>query len=211
VGEDLRDDRVRVVAELALRARSLEVGAADEVTGDAHELGVLAPHGQLAHPAPQSALDDVQDSAMVLDLGVGLDLGRLPARRYPSLSARSFRGRRQGMAKRMVAYCGLVCSDCEARVATQKGDVQALARLAEKWSAEYGSPMTAEACLCDGCLPATGRKSGYCSQCEIRACAVARKLENCAHCTEYACEKLQGFFKMATKAKPVLDEIHATI
>lgn len=115
------------------------------------------------------------------------------------------------MAKRMVAYCGLVCSECEARVATQKGDMQALTQLAEKWSAEFGSPMTAEACLCDGCLPATGRKIGYCSQCEIRACAVARKVENCAHCADYACEKLQGFFKMATKAKPVLDEIRATI
>jgi hypothetical protein len=47
--------------------------------------------------------------------------------------------------------------------------------------------------------------------CEIRACAVAKKVENCAHCADYACEKLAKFLTMAVKAKPVLDAIHATL
>jgi len=40
---------------------------------------------------------------------------------------------------------------------------------------------------------------------------VAKKVENCAHCAEYACEKLAKLLTMATKAKPVLDAIHAAL
>jgi len=31
--------------------------------------------------------------------------------------------------------------------------------------------------------------------CEIRACGLGRKLTTCAGCDDYACDKLQGFFK----------------
>ncbi len=112
---------------------------------------------------------------------------------------------------RMVAYCGLVCTDCDGFVATQKGDRNALEELAKKAKADFGVDTTADGCMCDGCLPAKGRKIGYCSTCEIRACAIAKKLENCAHCADYACEKLTAFFNMATKAKPVLDAVHASL
>jgi len=111
----------------------------------------------------------------------------------------------------MVAYCGLVCTDCEGYLATQRGDLAALAGLAAKAKADFGVDTTAEGCQCDGCLPAKGRKIGYCAQCEIRACAVTRGLANCAHCAAYACDKLTAFFAMATQAKPVLDGIRASL
>jgi len=38
---------------------------------------------------------------------------------------------------RIVAYCGIVCSDCEAYRATQSGDREALKRVAAKWRVEY--------------------------------------------------------------------------
>ncbi|MEW5825709.1 MAG: DUF3795 domain-containing protein [Candidatus Bipolaricaulota bacterium] len=113
--------------------------------------------------------------------------------------------------EKMVAYCGIVCTDCEAYLATQKDDRLALEELARKAKADFGVETTADGCRCDGCLPERGAKIGYCATCEIRACAVARRLENCAHCADYACEKLTAFFQMAKKAKPVLDAIHVSL
>jgi hypothetical protein len=115
------------------------------------------------------------------------------------------------MKKRMVAYCGLVCTDCDAYIATQKNDLEALGRLAEKANKDYGLSLAADDSRCDGCLATTGVQIGYCRQCEIRACGVAKKVPNCAHCDDYACEKLESFFKMATKAQPVLDAIRAKL
>ena len=112
---------------------------------------------------------------------------------------------------RIVAYCGLVCSDCEAYMATQANDPVTLAQLAEKWRQEFNSPeITADSILCDGC-PGTngGRRIGYCATCEIRACALERGVANCGHCADYACDRLEGFFVKAADARVVLNEIHA--
>jgi hypothetical protein len=106
----------------------------------------------------------------------------------------------------MVAYCGLVCTECDSYKATQKGDRKALEELARKAKTDFGVDPTA-----DGCLPTGGRKIDDCSMCEIRACAVAKKLENCGHCAEYACEKLAKSLTVATKAKHVLDAIYASL
>ncbi len=109
---------------------------------------------------------------------------------------------------RIIAYCGLVCSECEAYLATQADDRDALERMAAKARDEFGVPdATVESVRCDGCLGETGRKIGYCATCEIRACGVERGVVNCAHCDDYACETLTGFFAHAEQARAVLDEI----
>lgn len=114
------------------------------------------------------------------------------------------------MMGRMVAYCGLVCTECDSYLATQANDLEALERVAKKAREEWGqADATAEGVRCDGCLGA-GRKIGYCATCEIRACGSARGAANCGACPEYpACEKIKGFFAMAPGAKKVLDEIAA--
>ena len=107
---------------------------------------------------------------------------------------------------KIIAYCGLVCTDCEAYVATQANDLETLERLAARARNEFGIPdATTESAMCDGCLADSGRQIGYCAVCEIRTCGVARSIANCAHCTDYACEKLMGFFERATDARTVLD------
>jgi hypothetical protein len=117
----------------------------------------------------------------------------------------------------IVAYCGLVCSDCDAYVATQANDLEGLERLAQRAREEFGmEDATAEASMCDGCLADGGRQIAYCAMCEIRACATGRGLGgppplNCAHCADYACQKLEGFFAHATDARAVLDEIRASL
>lgn len=43
----------------------------------------------------------------------------------------------------IIAYCGIMCSDCEAYLATLAGDVEALARVAERWNRQYDLAYTA--------------------------------------------------------------------
>lgn len=112
--------------------------------------------------------------------------------------------------ERIVAYCGLVCSECPSYVHTQAGDMAALEALAEQTRTVHGiKDATAETVMCDGCLAPEGRKIGYCTTCEVRACGVSRGLDNCAACPDYACEKLEGYFKMVPQARTVLDGLRA--
>jgi hypothetical protein len=111
----------------------------------------------------------------------------------------------------MIAYCGLICTDCPAYVATQADDRQALETVAAEWRKQFSEPaITADTIICDGCLGG-GRLSGYCSTCEIRACAVERlgplPPVNCAHCDDYACQKLDDFLGHVPDARALLDRV----
>ena len=116
------------------------------------------------------------------------------------------------MDEKMIGYCGLVCTECKAYLATQAGDWAALESMATKAREEYGVPnATATSVQCDGCLATTGRQCGYCSECQVRACAMGRGVANCAHCEDYGCEILEGFFGMAPQARATLDGIRANL
>jgi len=116
------------------------------------------------------------------------------------------------MNDRVTAYCGLVCTDCPAYVATQAGDQAALEQVAAQWREEYNAPnITVESVICDGCLIDEGRKCGHCAECEIRACGVERAVVNCAYCDDYGCEKIERFFGFVPDARAVLDEIRRSL
>jgi hypothetical protein len=111
---------------------------------------------------------------------------------------------------KIIAYCGLVCTDCAAYIATQANDRAALEQVAAQWREEFNAPeITVEGILCDSCLTDVGRKCGHCFECQMRACAMGRGLLNCAHCADYACDKLQGFFGFVPQARATLDGIRA--
>ena len=112
----------------------------------------------------------------------------------------------------IIAYCGLVCTDCPAYIATQADDRAALEQVAAQWREEYNAPdITVESVICDGCLGIAGRHCAHCFDCEIRACGMERGVVNCAYCTDYArhggCEKLAGFFGFVPDARATLDRI----
>lgn len=110
----------------------------------------------------------------------------------------------------IIAYCGLVCTDCPAYVATQAGDRAELERVAALWREEFNTPdITVESIICDGCLTDQGRKCGHCAECDIRACAMALNLANCGHCADYGCEKIERFFGFVPDARVRLDRIRA--
>jgi hypothetical protein len=64
---------------------------------------------------------------------------------------------------------------------------------------------------CDGCRTEGGRLFSGCKNCPIRNCARRKGLENCAHCTDYVCRKLEAFFATDPAAKTRLDGVRSRI
>ncbi|MBP5175824.1 MAG: DUF3795 domain-containing protein [Treponema sp.] len=90
-----------------------------------------------------------------------------------------------------IAYCGLDCEACEARIATVNNDEAMKVKVAEKWSEWNGVKITPEMINCVGCkIP--GVKFPFCeSMCNIKKCAEGKKFATCGSCSEFrSCEKL---------------------
>ena len=115
------------------------------------------------------------------------------------------------MMTQIIAYCGLDCSQCPAYIATQADDIPRLTTLAQEW---FDGATDYTIILCDGCK-SNGRTEHrimqWCSQCETRVCAIDQGNPNCAHCSDYGCEKLMKIFKNSTEAKANLDRIRASL
>jgi hypothetical protein len=114
---------------------------------------------------------------------------------------------------RMIAFCGLVCTECEGYLATQANDEEWKERLAARGREEYGdSSMTAASVTCDGCLTTGLRLCGFCSTCEIRACGTTRGVQNCACCPDYeSCTKIAAFIQMVPAVRHTLEAIRANL
>ena len=98
---------------------------------------------------------------------------------------------RQSTMNRFIAYCGLDCESCEARLATVNNDAALRQKVAKEWSDLNGVEITPEMINCVGCR-IDGVKTPYCeSLCPIRQCAMGKGLKNCGGCGEMErCEKL---------------------
>ncbi len=93
--------------------------------------------------------------------------------------------------KSYIAYCGLDCETCDARIATVNNDDALREKVAELWSELNGVTITPEMINCVGCR-IDGVKTTYCaSLCPIRRCASEKGIETCGECRETeTCEKL---------------------
>jgi len=110
---------------------------------------------------------------------------------------------------RLVAMCGLICSDCPAYLATVNNDDEKRRETAAAWSKQFGVDIKPEGINCMGCLSTEGPVFHHCTVCEIRKCGMDKGVPDCGHCAEYACEKLTAFFEHAPAAKAALDEIRS--
>ena len=108
---------------------------------------------------------------------------------------------------KMIAYCGLVCNDCGAFIATQNDDDVKRKEIAALWTKEYKHDFKPEDINCEGCLSTGENVFIHCNHCEIRKCAQEKGVVNCAYCNDYGCKKLTEFFKMVPDCKAALDEI----
>ena len=114
----------------------------------------------------------------------------------------------------MIAYCGLTCHSCPILLATREKNEEKrnkmrteIARICkEQYGMEYKPEDITD---CDGCKTEGGRLFSGCKKCDIRKCARQKNVENCAHCSEYACETLEKFFTMDPDAKARLDVIRS--
>ena len=112
---------------------------------------------------------------------------------------------------KMIASCGIVCTECPAFLATQKDDHNERMKVAELWSKEFKAEIKPEDINCDGCLSDSERHDSYWKVCEIRKCGQEMDIKNCAYCNDYACEKLGKFFDKAPEAKITLEEIRKSL
>lgn len=116
----------------------------------------------------------------------------------------------------MMAYCGLLCDGCPIHLATLETDLilkQAMREdIVRQCATEYGiNIQLRDVTDCDGCTAETGRIFSGCRNCTIRNCARERGVENCAHCGDYPCEKLDDIFGQEPDAKVRLDAIHQAL
>jgi hypothetical protein len=110
---------------------------------------------------------------------------------------------------RMTAFCGLICSECPAYLATKEDDDQRRADTAVQWSRQFKVDLKPEDIDCLGCRSERDPIFAYCRICAIRDCGRKRGLANCAQCADYGCDKLTNFWALAPQAKTNLDAVRA--
>lgn len=106
---------------------------------------------------------------------------------------------------RIIACCGIECSKCDAYVATSNNDDELRKKTAEKWSNMYNATFEAKDINCLGC--GSEVLFSHCHECDIRKCNTGKAQENCSKCSDYGCERIDGFFKMVPDAKNILDSL----
>ena len=111
----------------------------------------------------------------------------------------------------MTAICGLLCNQCDAFIATRDDNDEKRAEVAQLWSKQYNCDIEPADINCLGCTSDDDCHFGHCSVCEIRKCATEKQAVNCAHCDDYACEQLEGFFQVVPDARKNLDAIRNTL
>jgi hypothetical protein len=107
----------------------------------------------------------------------------------------------------LTAPCGLQCASCPAYVATQTGDPAQVEGVAQSWARTWGVPVQPEHVWCDGCQGSSKRKWIGTWKCQVRACALERKVPTCAHCPDYVCETLEKFFSNVPRTRKILQKL----
>ncbi|MCR4660772.1 MAG: DUF3795 domain-containing protein [Clostridia bacterium] len=89
-----------------------------------------------------------------------------------------------------IAFCGLDCEKCEARIATITNDDSLRIKVANLWSKLNNVEITPDMINCVGCK-IDGVKTMYCdSLCPIRQCALKNNYNTCGDCKDLnSCSK----------------------
>lgn len=107
----------------------------------------------------------------------------------------------------IIAYCGLLCNECPAYIATIEKDDKKKDELAKQWSSD-DYVINAEDINCLGCSREnTGPIFKFCMDCEIRRCGISKDIDNCAHCDEYPCCNLVKLLEASPDSKDRLDQV----
>jgi hypothetical protein len=110
------------------------------------------------------------------------------------------------MAK-MLSMCGLDCAACPAFIAHKNNDQALREKTAGEWSQMYHVEFKPADIDCVGCVKVKGVHIGHCGECEIRKCALGRKVKNCGLCGDFGCETISKFLANVPPAKANLEEV----
>ncbi|MGY5854321.1 MAG: DUF3795 domain-containing protein [Candidatus Thorarchaeota archaeon] len=111
----------------------------------------------------------------------------------------------------MQAYCGLICTDCEAYIAKRTNDDNLRKKTAKLWTGPTWSVKPGEV-NCDGCKSSSGTLFKHCINCAVRACAIEKGVDTCAHCDSYPCTPLEAMLDIiGDEAKTNLLQIRQTL
>jgi hypothetical protein len=106
-----------------------------------------------------------------------------------------------GNMGKIIAYCGINCAGCNAYLATKNDDRGLREKTAAEWTKAYDFKFTPDMINCTSCT-GSGIKVGHCSQCEIRRCAVEKKVKNCGACKEFeTCKTINDFLPLVPDAR----------
>lgn len=87
---------------------------------------------------------------------------------------------------KMMAYCGILCSECDAFKATKDNNDELRRATAGQWSKMYGAEINPEMINCLGCR--SELLFSHCGECEIRNCAIEKQVDHCGLCDSFPCE-----------------------
>lgn len=114
--------------------------------------------------------------------------------------------------KEMMSYCGLLCHECGAYIATATNDDAKRAAVAAEWSKQYDADIKPSDIDCAGCLSDGPNLFNHTKVCKIRSCARERGVVNCGHCPDYACEIVEGLLSVVPEARErLLDGVKASL
>jgi len=88
--------------------------------------------------------------------------------------------------EQIISKCGYRCDSCPAYETNLKSDADKQ-RISEAWAKYCGFQVPPEVIKsCSGCMAGGGDET-----CTVRSCAIEKNLDNCAHCEQFACDKLK--------------------
>ncbi|MBN1361790.1 MAG: DUF3795 domain-containing protein [Sedimentisphaerales bacterium] len=89
----------------------------------------------------------------------------------------------------ILTRCGYRCDLCLAYKANAESDPAVRQKLSDGWFKYFGFRLPPEQIVCDGCMAENPRLID--KGCPVRPCVIAKGLDHCGQCQQYACEKLK--------------------
>lgn len=106
--------------------------------------------------------------------------------------------------EKMIAFCGLICSECPVYIATKTGNTQLQEQLAKDYSTD-SCKFEKEDMICNGCHSADGANEKMCLECPMRKCGMEKNVAHCAECDEYPCQYIEDYVPVGSSNRKVLE------